>query len=65
MQIDMGERTAEKQDRRSLIIKVPLRAPKYPKIYIFLTFWPIDEELALNCFPLLYICLHCDEVCSC
>ena len=35
MYIDMGERIAGKQDRFSLIIEDPLRAPK---IYIFFTF---------------------------
>ena len=35
MYIDMGERIAGKQDRPSLIIEDPLRAPKYPKIYIY------------------------------
>ena len=37
----MGERIAGKQDRFSLIIEDPLRAPK---IYIFFTFWPINEK---------------------
>ena len=59
----MGERIAGKQDRFSLIIEDPLRAPK---INIFFTFWPINEKKRFsNCFPLLYICLHCDEVCVC
>ena len=31
MYIDMGERIAGKQDRFSLIIEDPLRAPKYPQ----------------------------------
>ena len=35
MYIDMGERTAGKQDRPSLIIEDPLRAPKIPPKYIF------------------------------
>ena len=56
MYIDMGERIAGKQDRFSLIIEDPLRAPKIPPKY---TKW------FSNCFPLLYICLHCDEVCVC
>ena len=39
MYIDMGERIAGKQDRFSLIIEDPLRAPQNtPKIYIFLHF---------------------------
>ena len=37
MYIDMDERIAGKQDRFSLIIEDPLRAPK---IYIFLHFGP-------------------------
>ena len=37
MYIDMGERIAGKQDRFSLIIEDPLRAPK---IYFFLHFGP-------------------------
>ena len=41
MYIDMGERTAGKQDRPSLIIEDPLRAPKIPPKYIlFLHFGP-------------------------
>ena len=36
MYIDMGERIAGKQDRFSLIIEDPLRAPKIPPKYIFL-----------------------------
>ena len=35
MYMDMGERIAEKQDRPSLIIEDPLRAPKIAQIYIF------------------------------
>ena len=35
MYIDMGERIAGKQDRFSLIIEDPLRAPKIPPKYIF------------------------------
>ena len=33
MYIDMGERIAGKQDRFSLIIEDPLRAPKIPPKY--------------------------------
>ena len=51
MYIDMGERIAGKQDRFSLIIEDPLRAPK---IYIcFLTFWPINEKMVFKLFPLV------------
>ena len=39
MYIDMGERIAGKQDRFSLIIEDPLRAPKIPpKLTFFFTF---------------------------
>ena len=42
MYIEMGERIAGKQDRASLIIEDPLRAPKIAQKYaIFFTFWPI------------------------
>ena len=37
MYIDMGERIAGKQDRFSLIIEDPLRAPKIPPKYIFVS----------------------------
>ena len=41
MYIDMGERIAGKQDRPSLIIEDPLRAPKIaPKYTFFLHFGP-------------------------
>ena len=50
MYIDMGERIAGKQDRFSLIIEGP---QKYPKIYIFLTFWPINEKMVFKLFPLV------------
>ena len=50
MYIDMGEWIAGKQDRFSLIIEDPLRAPK---IYIFLTFWPIIEKMVFKLFPLV------------
>ena len=56
MYIDMGERIAGKQDRPSLIIEDPLRAPKIA---------PPKKTWFSNCFLLLYICLHCDEVCIC
>ena len=65
----MGERIAGKQDRPRLIIEAPPPPPQRPsnsqKYIIFLTFWPIYEKLVFNCFPLLYIGLHCDEVCIC
>ena len=61
MYIDMGERIAGKQDRFSLIIEDPLRAPKIPPKYIiFFTFY---KKWFSNGFPLLYKYLHCDEVC--
>ena len=45
MYIYMGERIAGKQDRSSLIIEDPLRAPKIPPKYtFFFTFWPINEK---------------------
>ena len=50
MYIDMGERIAGEQDRFSLIIEDPLRAPK---IYILFTFWPINEKMVLKLFPLV------------
>ena len=53
MYIDMGERIAGKQDRFSLIIEDPSGAPKYPKIYIFFTFWPINEKMVFKLFPLV------------
>ena len=53
MQIDMGERTAGKQDRRSMIIDDPLRAPQICQNIFFFTFWPIDEELVFKLFPLV------------
>ena len=60
----MGERIAGKQDRPSLIIEDPLGPPKYPKIYIFFTFWLIYEKLVFKLFPpVVHICLHCDEGC--
>ena len=54
MYIDMGERIAGKQDRFSLIIEDPLRAPKNtPKIYIFFTFWPKNEKMVFKLFPIV------------
>ena len=58
MYIDMGERIAGKQDRPSLIID-----PE--NILFFLHFGPYMKNWFSNCFLLLYICLHCDEVCIC
>ena len=49
MYIDMGERIAGKQDRPSLIIEDPLRAPKIAPKY----FWPINEKLVFKLFPLI------------
>ena len=52
MYIVMGERIAGKQDRFSLIIEDPPQGPQNtPKIYIFLTFWPINEKWFSNSFP--------------
>ena len=45
MYIDMGERIAGKQDRFSLIIEDPLRAPKIPPKY---KFWPINEKMVFK-----------------
>ena len=54
MYMDMGERIAAKQDRFSLIIEDPLRAPKIPPKYIFfLTFCPINEKMVFKLFPLV------------
>ena len=54
MYIDMGEWIAGKQDRFSLIIEDPLRAPKIPPKYnFFLTFWPINEKMVFKLFPLV------------
>ena len=58
MYIDMGERIAGKQDRFSLIIEDPLRAPKIPPKYtFFFTFWPINEK---NGFQIVSPC--CNDV---
>ena len=54
MYIDMGERIAGNQDRPSLIIEDPLRAPKIPQKYtFFFTFWPINEKMVFKLFPLV------------
>ena len=53
MYIDMGERIAGKQDRPSLIIEDPLRAPKITPKYIFFIIWPINEKLGFKLFPLV------------
>ena len=64
MYMDMGERIAGKQDRPSLIIEDPHQGPlNSPKYIYFFTFWLIYEKLVFKLFPLLYICLHCDEGC--
>ena len=52
----MGERIAGKQDRFCLIIEDPAlsQGPQNtPKIYIFLTFWPINEKMVFKLFPLV------------
>ena len=53
MYIDMGERIAGKQDRFSLIIEDPLRAPKIPPKYTFFYIWPINEKMVFKLFPLV------------
>ena len=67
MHIVMGERIAGKQDRHSLLIEHPLRDPQIAQNIhiIFLHFGSYMKNWFSNCFPLLYICLHCDEVCIC
>ena len=56
MYIDMGERIAGKQDRFSLIIEDPQNTPK---IYFFLTFWPINEkngfQIVSPCCTYMYV----------
>ena len=59
MYIDIAERIAGRQDRPSLIIEHPLREDSFG-VKSVLTFWLI---LVFKLFPLLYICLHCDEGC--
>ena len=50
-----------KQDRPSLIIEDPPQGPlNSPKYNILAHIW---TNWFSNCFPLLYICLHCDEGC--
>ena len=64
MYIDMGERIAGKQDRPSLIFEHPLGAPQIAQnIKKKLHLGSYMKNWFSNCFPLLYICLHCDEVC--
>ena len=55
MYIDMGERIAGKQDRPSLIIEDPLRAPQIAQNIYFFTFWPIYEKLVFKLFPLVVL----------
>ena len=55
MYIDMGERIAGKQDRPSLVIEDPLRAPQIAQ----------NMHCFSNGFPLLYIGFHCGELCIC
>ena len=65
MYIDMGEMIADEQDRPSLIIEDPQgpkNSPKYKYLYILPHIW---KTWFSNCFLLLYICFHCDEVCIC
>ena len=50
MYIDMGERIAGKQDRFSLIIEDPLRAPKiYYFFYILAHKWKIGFQIVSPC----------------
>ena len=69
MYIDMGERIAGKQDRPSLIIEDHWRPPhgplNSPKYIFFLNYGSCMKNWFSNYFPLLYICLHCDEGCIC
>ena len=54
MYIDMGERIAGKQDRFSLIIEDPLRAPKIPPKYTFFShFGPKMKKMVFKLFPLV------------
>ena len=53
MYIDMGERIAGKQDRPSLIIEDPLRAPKIAPKYTFFLHFVIRLLLYLTCNLLL------------
>ena len=69
MYIDMDEKIAGKQDRPSLTIEGPLRAPpNSPKYTLFFTFWLMYEKLVFKLFPLV---VHmsplwwCDEGCIC
>ena len=65
MYIDIGERIAGKQEGPGLIIFGPPRAPRiasqklqifvYCGTYMYMKNWWL-------CFPLLYICILCDEV---
>ena len=51
-----------KQDGPGPIIYGPPRAPRIAKNAHICILWPIYEKLAIILFPLLYICLLCDEV---
>ena len=52
--IYIGERTSGKQDRPSLIIEHPLRAPQIAQnIHIFFTFGLVYEKLDFKLFPLV------------
>ena len=62
----MGERIAGKQDRPCLIIEDPPQGPPNSQKYIFfIHFEKHMKNWFSNCFPLLCIYLHCDEVCIC
>ena len=61
MYIDMGERIAGEQDRPSLIIEDPLRAPEIAQNIKKKHFGSCMKNWFSNYFPLLYIGLHCDE----
>ena len=65
MYIDMDERIAGKQDRPSLIIEDPSGPPPPPQIAQNIHVGPYMKNWFSNCFPLLNIYLHCDEVCIC
>ena len=53
MYIDMGERIAGKEDRPSLIMEDPLRAPQIAQNVNFFTLWPIYGKLVFKLFPLV------------
>ena len=62
----MSERIAGEQDRPNLIIEDPPQGPiNSPKYTFFLHFGSCMKNWFSNDFPLLYMCLHCDEGCIC